>query len=188
MPPWRLLDAPAWASPFNYRVAIGMLFLLLCATASFASLSYIPARKLYDLSDLVFIGKLIRIENTSENIESALLKNLLTIKGEFSPEIHLCNEELHRGLGVVPIGDDKQVYFLKKKNGCHVGVLGYRSIIYTKKDTNCIFAEFAYPLDEHSYGKLEPLEVFVNKLVGKNAPSFPESLKAEQCEPLFKDH
>jgi hypothetical protein len=88
---------------------------------------------------------------------------------------------------VESIHHEKQVYFVRRQNGCHVGAWGNRSKIYIKKDTNCIFAELAYAFEEGTKDKLEPLEVFVNKLVGEGVISIPESLKSGKCEPLFQD-
>jgi hypothetical protein len=170
---------------FGGPLRLFLILLIFYSTGSFASLPYIPARELYDLADLVFVGTLIKLENESEETRSALLKNLLTIKGEFTQEVRLCNQDFQEKLGIQTIGVDKQVYFFRKKNNCYVGALGYKSRIYIKKDTNCIWAEFAYPFDD-SKDKLEPLEVFVNKLVGNESVSIPGSLKAEKCEPLFQ--
>ena len=166
--------------------------LLFYSASSFASLGYPSAHKVYEQADVVFIGNLKQMEVDSKFNESAILNNVFTIKGEPTPEIRLCNEPdpphglSNEGLNVGVVkhaGANNHVYFFKKKDGCHVGALGYKSIIYIKTNTNCIFAEFAYPHEEEYKNKLEPLELFVKKLVGdKSMVSFPESLKTEKCE------
>jgi len=76
---------------------IKALFLLLYSVSAFADyLPYFQAIKLYDLSDLVFIGSLIRIEKDNlNNPKYAFLRSLLTIKGAHGPEIRLCNDDMH---------------------------------------------------------------------------------------------
>ncbi len=139
-----------------------------------------PIEEMYSHADLIFVGKLLRIENEESPARVAVLRNLLTIKGEALDEVTLCSDDHQERLGVRVIGEDSQVYFFRKKNSCHVGAFGYKSIIYIKKGTNCIFAQFAYYGKEY-IDKLEPLETFVSKLTGGKSISFPESLKGNTC-------
>ena len=164
--------------------------LLFYSASSFASLPYINASELYERADVVFIGNRNKMEADSEPNKFATLNNLFTIKGEPTSEILFCGEPsidkygfASNELGVGAIGTNNHVYFFKKKNGCHVGAFGYKSIIYINPGTNCIYAEFAYPFEDEYKDKLEPLELFVKKLIGDNGViSFPESFKTEKCE------
>lgn len=152
------------------------------AESSFASLPDTPVKEMFDRSDLVFVGKLIRVENEGTNGISALIENVYTIKGVYDREIRLCNDSSIEKLGVRVISKDIQVYFLEKKNSCYFGAFGYKSVVYVKKNTNCIFSEFVYSGSEN-IGALEPLELFVKKLLGKdNIPDFPGVLKTKNCK------
>lgn len=163
-------------------VMIGLLLLVSYATSSFASLPDTPVDAMFDQADLVFVGKLMRVENGDTDQRSALIENVFTIKGEDEREIRLCNDSSQEKLGVMVVGKDMQVYFFEKRGSCYFGAFGYKSVIYVKRNTNCIFAEFAYPGKEN-IGVLEPLELFIKKLLGKDdIPDFPGNLKTEKCE------
>ena len=127
-----------------------------------ASLPFVSSQRKYEMSDLVFVGQLLRIESRPGD-KAAVLKSIFTIKGEKTELVVVCDDTREEGLVLRGDIGGTNVYFLRKNDKCYVGAFGYDSIAYLKD--SCVFTGLVYQ-GEVSVARFEPLEKFVFEMTG----------------------
>lgn len=165
---------------------IAILFSTLTYSAiSCASLPSISPQQLFEQSDLVIVGKPTgEISLSTEGKKAAVVQNLYVIKGEATGNILVCNDSGEEGFAMISrssgkvFREDTGIYFLKKKDGCHIGAIGYKSLVYLYKQKNCIVTELTYQTEIYQ-NDLEPIELFIEKLTGRT-PDLPSFLKSKE--------
>ena len=163
-----------------------MLLFMANSVVCYAKLPNFVPKELYERSDLVVVGLLTGDIGVAANGEkAAIMQVLFYIKGDGPSEIHVCDDNRDQeGLRVTKNpSKEKEVFFLKKIDGCYIGAFGYKSLAYLYPGSSCIVTLLAYE-SESLPNDLEPLDVFITNLTGKPVV-LPSSLTSTLSDYIF---